>query len=225
MFRGRAVDFRVVEGYAVVEGDILIGRASDLAGTSPRPKAFTDDNPALLWPKGPSGNVEVPYTVEADPNGFVPQAIASFNAVFTGLIQFVPRTTQADYVAFALNLPATAPACMSSLGRIGGKQMLTGPPQCTPIALLHEMGHAIGLQHEQQRNDRDLYINWFADNTPKLERSQTVFKAFNRQIAGPYDYGSIMHYDDFAFSGNGRPTLVTNPQGIEIGLSRHLLGR
>ena len=226
LYGGRSVAFRVMDGWAVVEGDVKIGRADALAralrdaGSELHPKGSTTGYPGDLWLRGASGVFEVPYVVTADPGGKVPQAVAAFNAAFAGVIQFVPRSTQPDYVDFSMNLPASTPVCTSFLGRIGGRQLIDGPSQCPLGALLHEMGHAIGLHHEQSRVDRDQYILVQIQNVAKSGRSQSDITTYNRKIVAPYDYGSIMHYDDFAFEANGEPTLVTIPQGIEIGQSR-----
>ena len=223
LYDGRSVAFEVIAGWAVVEGDIIIGRADELTravndpASDLRPKTFAIGYQANLWPKAPSGIVEIPYTIAADPNGRVPAAIASFNATFAGFMQFVARSTQADYVEFSLSLPDSAPACTSSLGRVGGRQRILGPPTCATGTLLHEMGHAIGLQHEHSRPDRDLYLEWQPQNVAKNQRSASSLPAFNRKAVGPYDFGSIMHYGDFEFSANGQPAYTTLPPGIEIG--------
>src|SRR5215468_363021 len=60
--RGHLVHFEIVDGWAIAEGDIILGRADELAAalTAPRasdmqPKGFTMDRPSGLWPRGPSG--------------------------------------------------------------------------------------------------------------------------------------------------------------------------
>ena len=225
-YDGRRIAFEVVDGWAVVEGDIIVGRANELrqalrpADTELARKSLTIGYQGELWLRGASGVVEVPYKVTADPQGNVVAAITAFNATFAGVIQFVARTTQADYVDFKMDLPPPAPSCSSSIGRIGGRQLIIGPPDCPVGVLLHEMGHAIGLLHEHSRFDRDQYILWQPQNTAKNQRSQSAIETWDRKIVAPYDYGSIMHYSDFDFSANGQPTYVTIPPGIEIGQIR-----
>jgi phenylpyruvate tautomerase PptA (4-oxalocrotonate tautomerase family) len=85
---------------------------------------------------------------------------------------------------------------------------------------MHEIGHAIGLLHEQGRPDRDQYLAWQPQNVAKIARSQSAITTFNRKATTPYDFGSLMHYGDFSASANGQPAYVTMPPGIEIGQLR-----
>jgi len=89
--------------------------------------------------------------------------------------------------------------------------------------VIHEIGHALGLCHEQSRSDRDLYIRILWQNiSPGMEHN------FYQQISdgddiGPYDYESIMHYPSWAFSRNGQPTIQARdnaPIGQRDGLSQ-----
>jgi hypothetical protein len=82
--------------------------------------------------------------------------------------------------------------------------------------ILHEIGHAIGLYHEQSRADRDnhLTINW--NNIATDAESQWQFKTYiaqgrNGADHGLFDWESIMLYGSYAGSINGFPTMVKKP--------------
>jgi hypothetical protein len=74
--------------------------------------------------------------------------------------------------------------------------------------VMHELGHAIGLKHEQQRSDRDLYVTFHSENaadTADFEIAGSTYDA-----VGDYDYTSVMGYRAFAHTANGRMTLTRN---------------
>lgn len=78
----------------------------------------------------------------------------------------------------------------------------------------HEIGHALGLNHEHKRSDRDDFITVHRENIVTSSCSQFTKVAANLRC-GPYDYASIMHYFPKTFSCNGRPTL-TGKNGHQI---------
>lgn len=84
-------------------------------------------------------------------------------------------------------------------------------PQCFPSLAppIHELYHSLGILHEHERYDRSLYIDVLWDNMPVSAWSQ--FQMISRTLATtyglPYDYGSVMHYENNAFSNNTKDTL------------------
>lgn len=69
--------------------------------------------------------------------------------------------------------------------------------------------HAAGFMHEQNREERDQYIDVIYSNIKHGYEGNFV-KAQKGSTSGfgvGYDYGSVMHYSDTAFSTNGQPTI------------------
>jgi hypothetical protein len=84
---------------------------------------------------------------------------------------------------------------------------------------LHELGHCLGLIHEHQRFDRDSYVIIYYENIwPEYvfnynkENNELI-----REYDYPYDYDSIMHYPEYGFSFNGKPTMIPKDVTAVIG--------
>ncbi|MEJ0048226.1 MAG: M12 family metallopeptidase [Rhodospirillales bacterium] len=132
-------------GQAIFQGDIVLDHVSPLphAGARIRPPSVGIAYAQYLWPKNAQGVAEIPYTVTsgaADLNA----ALSAFNATFAGVIQFVPLVSQTDYVNFDFDPNNLSGQCESSVGRVGGPQVVGGSAACVLGTLLHEMGHVVG---------------------------------------------------------------------------------
>ena len=68
---------------------------------------------------------------------------------------------------------------------------------------VHELGHALGLWHEQSRSDRDAYIQIVWENIDEAHRYNFDQHLNDGKDFGVYDYQSIMHYAADAFSKTG----------------------
>ena len=156
----------------------------------------------------------IPYTISVDftagEREMIRAAIEHWNR--KTIIRLVERTSQEDFVLFA---PADG-TCSSSIGRVGGEQHVAcnvGDGFSTG-SVIHEIGHAVGYFHEQQRPDRDQFVTIVDANIEAGKESNFTIR-FGGVILSPYDYGSIMHYPKDAFADGGN-TIVT-PPGVSIG--------
>ncbi|GMS99363.1 hypothetical protein PENTCL1PPCAC_21538, partial [Pristionchus entomophagus] len=102
--------------------------------------------------------------------------------------------------------------CWSYIGRqTGAKQLISIDKGCEIVAIAsHEISHALGLDHTQDRKDRDAYVtvNTAAVNFDLLNNFAKRTDAQNNNFGVPYEYGSDMHYGAYDFSNNGQPVLV-----------------
>ncbi|OWF46036.1 zinc metalloproteinase nas-15-like isoform X2 [Mizuhopecten yessoensis] len=84
-----------------------------------------------------------------------------------------------------------------------------------PRIAVHELLHALGLFHEQSRPDRNAFVDIKIENV--IPRNRGNFNRFGRRTVNtrgvPYDYTSIMHYSNKAFSLNGEYTII--PKGSD----------
>ena len=75
----------------------------------------------------------------------------------------------------------------------------------------HEFLHSLGLWHTQSRSDRDQYVEIKLENVK--EEAKYNFERYDpsavTHYGWPYDFESVMHYRDRAFSWNGGLTIRT----------------
>nr|XP_055072655.1 hatching enzyme 1.2-like [Misgurnus anguillicaudatus] len=151
-----------------------------------------------FWKKNANNLVEVPYILSSEYTSnqisIIQNAMASFHS--KTCIRFVPRSSEVDYISIE-----SKSGCYSSLGKTGGKQVVSlSKVGCMIHGLIeHELNHALGFYHEQSRSDRDQYIRINFENIAPDMAYNFVKKNTNNQNT-PYDYSSIMHYRRTAFA-------------------------
>lgn len=217
-----------VDGFAIAEGDIILGTADELAAVDGvfniAPSAGDVDDAQsgvaieqerFRWTDG-----VVPYEIRP---GFTPadrqeiiDAISHWQDSTN--IRFVRRTTQVNYVYFR---PGSG--CSSFVGMRGGAQAITLSSGCSKGNVIHEIGHAVGLWHEHTREDRDRHVRIRFENIRAGVAGNFTKRVNDGVDVGAYDFKSIMHYPRKAFSKNGQDTIVpiryTGSFGQRSGLS------
>lgn len=163
----------------------------------------------------------IPYTIDS---GFSTSQLSTITGamrkieqqVGASCIRFVQRTNQANYI----NIVSNQQGCFSYVGmnnQAGPQTLSLARSGCvyTGIAI-HELLHAVGFHHEQNRPDRDTYLTINYQNI-KPNMAYNFDKLTNVDTQGfAYDYFSIMHYESNAFSANGLDTMVPKQPGVTL---------
>lgn len=165
-------------------------------------------NQSYRWPNGVIP-FEIAGSFDAQSMNLIEKAINSYHQ--NTCIKFKPRSsTNRDYIS----IQNSASGCWSSVGRVGGKQVLNlQSPSCTTLVgtVIHEFMHTVGFFHEQSREERDQFVTIITGNIRRgyEENFKKNAKGTSSGYGVGYDYGSVMHYSEMAFSGTGKPTIQT----------------
>lgn len=112
-------------------------------------------------------------------------------------IRFIPREkNEPDY----LRIEASR-GCFSYIGRIGGEQELSLGNGCEHRGTIaHELLHAVGFYHHQNRSDRDDYLEIIWENIARGKENQFLKMApEDNVLLNEFDYDSIMLYGPRTF--------------------------
>lgn len=112
------------------------------------------NNPDFKWPNG-IVYYKFDSAISKTTKEHIQQAMDEWKQSTSKIITFTERTSQKNYIKFI-----NGDGNYSSVGMRGGEQILSiSKYDSNKGTALHEIGHALGLIHEQQRRDRDEYIN------------------------------------------------------------------
>ncbi|XP_030646994.1 high choriolytic enzyme 1-like [Chanos chanos] len=170
-----------------------------------------------LWPKTSDGLVKVPYIISDTYNANDKAKIKGAMNVFhtKTCIRFTPRNDEQDFLSIEDKY-----GCWSKVGKYGYRQVLSlSVNYCLYSGVIqHELNHALGFYHEQNRSDRDQYvrINW---ENIQSDAAYNFKKRDTDNLGTPYDYSSLMHYSRMSYATHySKETITPIPDpSVQIG--------
>jgi len=129
-----------------------------------------------------------------------------------GGIEFIPvkDTKKSDVYYIKKGKPNALTSGTSTFGYNKNGENFMILYDATLKTILHELGHCLGLFHEHQRYDRDLYIEikWWNIYFKKWYNFALMNNKLITESKYKYDYKSIMHYSSRAFSKDGNHSII-----------------
>jgi hypothetical protein len=183
--------YAVIHGEAIWAGDILLSDAEA--------QGFRAASTNRLWP-----NETVRYAFEAGlPDATRNGVRRSMDdwAAMTG-VRFVEVEAEGGGTVSVRRGPGGCSAHLGYYGEGHVHHLNLGEGCDYARVYAHELGHVLGLHHEQSRSDRDEHVTIHWDNIEpgKAFAFDKYEKTEPGQDRGAYDFDSIMHYGSDAFA-------------------------
>lgn len=182
-----------------------------------RRNAITD--PARLWADG-----TVPYTFHSGIDAYrrvhvlagMKQVMSSTYSGENPCVQFVPRTTEADYIE--IQFAGEEETSGAHVGRGGGKQIVTIPRHVTQDTIVLSLMFVLGIYTQIERADRDNFVEIDMSNIQASFLRSFGIEDGTDSFEQPFDYNSVVMYMPyFGAINTSLPTIKTIDEGFTIG--------
>ncbi len=197
------LDYQWLDGRMIHDGDIVLDPISEIeTAAADDPSGLSQAQQPLLrgakkWDMV-AGVVKLPYSFAADISDKRRKQIRTAMDEWEneiGFLEFVESSIstgrRVKFVTWGKNY------CYVN-GSANDEGFVYTSGNCTWITYVHELGHVLGFQHEQRRNDRETYVHY--EKAKTCQPSEFWFS--DGEKLGPYDPDSIMHYPSCLFANS-----------------------
>ncbi|KAI1708218.1 astacin (Peptidase family m12A) domain-containing protein [Ditylenchus destructor] len=186
--------------------------AGGVGGRRKRSALFLEQAPTQRWPQGQPILYYLDTALEQVEKNAIEAAVQEIQSKTCVRFQKASQKPSGNYIYY-IKYPSPTFCGLSYIGRVDPANpvylsFLCGNP--TGIAI-HETLHALGLNHEQLRGDRDDFvkINWENVNAQNYDFFAIADAKLFTSYGVKYDYGSIMHYSStIASQYPNKPTMT-----------------
>lgn len=204
---------------ALSEPCALEDSLGDMPGSSPAGLTDPPSTKRRTWPNG-----IIPYAFKKDGNGNIllskatrqtlSLAMTNWQRQTENRIKFrEKRSTDNAYVLIAPGSPMVRPFVGYKAGQV--QELYLGSNEYITV-VKHELGHVIGLHHEQKRKDRGQHIKIRTENIVNTDSCRSQFAVCSDcQLVGKYDKMSVMHYRTLDLSGCRKGPVIVDLDGSD----------
>uniref|UniRef100_F1L2T4 Metalloendopeptidase n=1 Tax=Ascaris suum TaxID=6253 RepID=F1L2T4_ASCSU len=194
----------------------ILNEISALDGRRKRDSLFFENAPTQKWPTGEPIKYYFDPSLNSDDQEVVKRALRSIERNTCIKFELVAERPHSKYIHYIKN-PDPAFCGLSFIGRVEPVNPIYLSFLCVDLigVTVHETMHALGINHQQLRADRDEYVSVQWDNiNPQLYDYFAIADTSQFTSYGiAYDYYSIMHYSPFVGGVDAdKPTLVPKLQ-------------
>lgn len=202
------VKYQIKDGVPMIGGDMEVTIYDD-------PSDIEQKGAGRWWRGRKWPNKTIPYVIHQDmPETLRTRILDAISYYHQNTqIQLVRRTNEKSFVSFQYN--GADGSCSSFIGRKCPwcKQIIRIPDWCGTGSVIHEIGHALGMIHEQSRWDRNNHVkihwnNIEPANKYNFYRIPILFRSYT-----DFDFDSIMMYGPYAFAVDKTKPTITKPDG------------